>query len=171
MNSVYQQYSDDIAVIALNPYASDSESAIQTFKASNGLAFPMAKVDTALMDAFNIAAFPTSVVVDRYGTITVIEEGAIISEAPFIAAFEHFIQSFAVFAPTCPAVDQHSFPAVGSFVKFGSQSGNGMFAVKSTAAQTPAEIAVIERHQQYYHAENLFNVSIVVRGTTEWRII
>ena len=90
MNSVYQQYSDDIAIIALNPYASDTESAINTYKAANGLAFPMAKVDTALIDAFNVAAYPTSVMVDRYGTISVIEEGAIISEAPFVAAFEHF---------------------------------------------------------------------------------
>lgn len=90
MNSVYQQYADDIAVIALNPYASDSESSIQTYKAANGLAFPMAKIDTALVYAFGVAAYPTSVVVDRYGTITVIEEGAIISEAPFVAAFEHF---------------------------------------------------------------------------------
>ena len=90
MNSVYQQYSDDIAVIALNPYASDSESAIQTYKAANGLAFPMAKVDTALVDAFGVAAYPTSVMIDRYGCISIIEEGAIVSEAPFIAAFEHF---------------------------------------------------------------------------------
>lgn len=90
MNSVYQQYSDDIAIIALNPYSSDSENAINTYKSANGLAFPMAKVDTTLADAFNVAAYPTSVVVDRYGAITVIEEGAIIYETPFIAAFEHF---------------------------------------------------------------------------------
>ena len=90
MNSVYQQYSDDIAIIALNPYASDTESSINTYKAANGLAFPMAKVDTALVEAFGVAAYPTSVMVDRYGTITVIEEGAIVAEAPFIAAFEHF---------------------------------------------------------------------------------
>lgn len=91
MNSVYQQYADDIAVIALNPYASDSESSIQTYKAANSLAFPMAKLnDTSIVEAFGVAAYPTSVMIDRYGTITVIEEGAIISEAPFIAAFEHF---------------------------------------------------------------------------------
>ena len=91
MNSVYQQYSDDIAIIALNPYASDSESSIQTYKSANSLAFPMAKLnDPALVEAFGVAAYPTSVMIDRYGTISVIEEGAIISEAPFIAAFEHF---------------------------------------------------------------------------------
>lgn len=90
MNSVYQQYSDDIAIIALNPYSSDTESAINTYKNANSLAFPMAKTDTSLVDAFNVAAYPTSVVVDRYGAISVIEEGAIISEAPFVAAFEHF---------------------------------------------------------------------------------
>lgn len=90
MNSVYQQYSDDIAIIALNPYASDTENAINTYKSASGITFPMAKIDTALVEAFGVEAYPTSVMVDRYGMISVIEAGAIISEAPFIAAYEHF---------------------------------------------------------------------------------
>ncbi|MBQ8260606.1 MAG: redoxin domain-containing protein [Clostridia bacterium] len=90
MNSVYQQYSDDIAVIALNPYSSDTENAINTYKSASGITFPMAKIDTALVEAFGVDAYPTSVMVDRYGMISVIEAGAIISEAPFIAAYEHF---------------------------------------------------------------------------------
>ena len=91
MNSVYQQYSDDIAIIALNPYSSDTESAIKTYQSANGLAFPMAKTDTAIVNAFGVEAYPTSVVIDRYGMISVIEVGAIVSEAPFVAAYEHFI--------------------------------------------------------------------------------
>jgi len=90
MNSVYQQYSDDIAIIALNPYSSDTENAIKTYQSASGLTFPMAKTDTAIVDAFSIEAYPTSVMIDRYGMISVIEIGAIISEAPFVAAFEHF---------------------------------------------------------------------------------
>ena len=91
MNSVYQQYSDDIAIIALNPYSSDTESAIKTYQSANGLAFPMAKTDTAIVEAFGVEAYPTSVVIDRYGMISVIEVGAIVAESPFIAAYEHFI--------------------------------------------------------------------------------
>ena len=90
MNSVYGQYSDDIAIIALNPYSSDTENAIKTYQSANGLTFPMAKTDMAIAEAFGIEAYPTSVMVDRYGMISVIEPGAIISEVPFIAAFEHF---------------------------------------------------------------------------------
>ncbi len=90
MNSVYSQYSDDIAIIALNPYSSDTENSINTYKSASGITFPMAKIDSALVEAFGVEAYPTSVVVDRYGMISVIEEGAIISEAPFIAAYEHF---------------------------------------------------------------------------------
>ena len=90
MNSVYSQYSDDIAIIALNPYSSDTENAIKTYQSASGLTFPMAKTDTAIVDAFSIEAYPTSVMIDRYGMISVIEVGAIVSEAPFVAAFEHF---------------------------------------------------------------------------------
>ncbi len=90
MDSVYREYSDDIAIIALNPYSTDSESAIKTYISAMNLSLPMAKTDTAIADAFNVEYYPTSILVDRYGMISVIEQGAIVSEAPFIAGFEHF---------------------------------------------------------------------------------
>ncbi len=90
MNSVYQNYSDDIAIIALNPLSSDSESSIKTYRASMNLSIPMAKADASIAEAFGVEAYPTSVVVDRYGMISIIEEGAIVSESPFISAFDHF---------------------------------------------------------------------------------
>ncbi len=90
MDSVYRQYSDDIAIIALNPYSTDSEAAIKTYIGAMNLTIPMAKVDHSLADAFGVEYYPTSIMVDRYGMISVIEEGAIVSEAPFISGFEHF---------------------------------------------------------------------------------
>ncbi len=90
MDSVYREYSDDIAIIALNPYATDSESAIKTYISAMNLSIPMAKVDHSLADAFNVEYYPTSIMVDRYGMISVFEQGAIVSEAPFRAGFDHF---------------------------------------------------------------------------------
>ncbi|MGM9643339.1 MAG: peroxiredoxin family protein [Eubacteriales bacterium] len=89
MDSVYREYKDDIAIVAVNP-SSDSFEDIKAYRASNDYAIPMAKVDTSLATAFNVQYYPTSVIVDRYGMISVIEKGAITYEEPFVESFNHF---------------------------------------------------------------------------------
>lgn len=90
MNTAYQSYHNDVEILALNHYADDTPQIVQNFKESNGLLFPMAKDNTQLGMAFNIAAYPTSIVIDRYGVICLREEGGIPDSAPFISIFEHF---------------------------------------------------------------------------------
>ena len=89
MNAAYASYSDKVEILALDPYGTDTESDISTFKASMGLEFPMIKDYNALYAAFGVTAFPTSVFVDRYGVICLIEEGALIGDQPFTVAFDH----------------------------------------------------------------------------------
>lgn len=103
MNAAYEKYKDNIEIVALNhsTLSGDSEEGIKNFKdtffdsdsddtTSGGLSFPMAKDYTNMAPSFNLQGYPTSVVVDRYGVICLIESGGILSEAPFIAMFEHF---------------------------------------------------------------------------------
>ena len=103
MDAVYQQYKDDIEIVALNhsTLQGDSEEGIKKFKENfytdyvgdgteGGLSFPMAKDYTNMGPAFNLQGYPTSVIVDRYGVICMIEAGGIVSDAPFVAMFEHF---------------------------------------------------------------------------------
>lgn len=90
MNSAYEKYKDDIEIVALNHYNSDTEDAVKAFKAEYGLSFPMAKDYTGMGPAFVTQGYPTSVVVDRYGVVCLIESGGIVSETPFLNMFEHF---------------------------------------------------------------------------------
>ena len=102
MNSVYERYKDKVEIVALNHYSSDTEEDVKAFKdhffddydadeaTAGGLAFPMAKDYTNMGPAFSLEGYPTSVVVDRYGVICMIEAGGIVSEAPFVAMFDHF---------------------------------------------------------------------------------
>ncbi len=90
MNTAYEQYRDDIEIVALNHYNKDSEADVKSFKETTPLSFPMAKDYTGMASAFNLQGYPTSVVVDRYGVICLIEAGGIVSETPFITMFEHF---------------------------------------------------------------------------------
>lgn len=90
MQAAYEQFSDDIEIIALNNYAADNEVTVRDFKASMGLTFPVAKDFSTLGTAFNLQGYPTSIFVDRYGAICLIEMGGLTSIKPFVAAFEHF---------------------------------------------------------------------------------
>ena len=90
MQSAYEKYQDDIAIIALNNYSGDSDIAVKDFKATMGLTFPMAKDYSRLGSAFSLVGYPTSIMIDRYGTICLIEVGGLTSEKPFISMFEHF---------------------------------------------------------------------------------
>lgn len=102
MDTVYQNYNDQVEIIALNNYTSDSDSAIKTFcdnfydtydsleETTGGLSFPMAKDEQGIGNAFNVTAFPTSVVIDRYGVISLIHAGGLLAESYFVNLFEAF---------------------------------------------------------------------------------
>ena len=89
MEEAYQQYQDKVGIIALNPM-NEGDAAITSFQETMGLSFPMAGCQTSWSAAFGISGYPTSVIVDRYGVICLIEVGGILSLSPFISTFEHF---------------------------------------------------------------------------------
>ncbi|MBQ8683614.1 MAG: TlpA family protein disulfide reductase [Clostridia bacterium] len=88
MDEAYKQFKDDVAIIALDPM--DNENDVKTFQAQQNLSFPMAACPSSWSTTFNISGYPTSVVIDRYGVICLVEAGAITSLRPFTSMFEHF---------------------------------------------------------------------------------
>ncbi len=90
MQDAYEKYSDDLAIIALDPYQDDTLIDIKSFRSQYGLTFDVAQDFTSLSTAFNVTGYPTSVIIDRYGVISMIEAGAITSQRAFDVLFEHF---------------------------------------------------------------------------------
>ena len=91
MEEAYQIYKDDIAIVGLNP-TGESDNAIANFPANNGLnlTVPLASCPTSWANTFDIQGYPTSIVIDRYGVICLIEPGAITSLRPFVSLFDTF---------------------------------------------------------------------------------
>lgn len=91
MAEAYEQYKDEIEVIAIDPaYPGDDQAAVKNFKATYELPFPMSYDRAFWSTAFSISGYPTTVFIDRYGVICGIESGAITSLRPWMCAFEHF---------------------------------------------------------------------------------
>lgn len=75
LQEAYEEFAEDVAVIAVNPMDS-TDSEIETFRQTNGYTYLMGKCDARWSKLFNISAYPVTVVIDRYGNITMIHNGA-----------------------------------------------------------------------------------------------
>ena len=78
IQSAYEEYGENIEVIAVNDYADDDNGDIQAFIEAYGYTFPMVKDSAGLQNAFGFTVAPCTVVIDRYGMITVMEIGAVL---------------------------------------------------------------------------------------------
>ena len=88
MQEAYEMYQEDAGVIALDPL--DDNATVAGFQQSMGLSFPMAACQPAWSSTFGISGYPTSIIIDRYGVICLIEKGGLTSLRPFTSMFEHF---------------------------------------------------------------------------------
>lgn len=88
MQEAYERYQDTVGIIALDPI--DDTAAVAGFQSSMGLTFPMAACQSAWSQTFNVSGYPTSIVIDRYGVICLIEVGGLTSARPFNSVFETF---------------------------------------------------------------------------------
>ena len=93
MVEAYEQYKDNISIIALNPpetQAQDTLEDVKQFQSAFGLTFDVAQDLDGLYRAFGVSGFPTSVIIDRYGVVAMIEVGSITSQRVFDVIFDHF---------------------------------------------------------------------------------
>lgn len=88
MEVAYQKHKQNVEILALNPY--DSMDRITAFGQEHSLSFPMASCNRDLTLAFGIGGYPTSVVIDREGTICLIHAGAVTESQVFDQLFETF---------------------------------------------------------------------------------
>ena len=90
MEQAYQQYKDKMEIIAMSPSYYDTDASVAAYQQSMGLSFPMAVCNDNWPSAFGVTGYPTSIVIDRYGVICLIEAGSVTSLSPFTSVFEYF---------------------------------------------------------------------------------
>ncbi len=85
LQEAYLEYSDNVAVIAMNPV--DDEAAVAAFKAERELVFPMAAVNPNWAKIMQIMAYPKTVVIDRFGNIVLMHTGSVETAQQFKDVF------------------------------------------------------------------------------------
>ena len=71
-NSVYEKYGEDIEILGLNHF--DSESKIKQLRSEMGLTFPLATEQLGMQQGFGIQSYPVSVFIDSNGRILKIQK-------------------------------------------------------------------------------------------------
>lgn len=87
----YEQLSEDIAILALNPI-DGTAAEVAEFQSTNGYTFTMSKCDGRWHDMLKKPSYPTTLVVDRYGNICLIHTGGLESTQEFLDMVGYFIQ-------------------------------------------------------------------------------
>ncbi len=71
----YEEYADSVAVLAMDPIDSDNEK-IKAYFNEQGFTFPAGACDPQWENAMNVFGYPTTVVIDRFGVISLINGAA-----------------------------------------------------------------------------------------------
>lgn len=94
MESAYAKYKDKgVKIIGINPgeQINDTLDVVNAFAQSMNLTIMSTVGDTTLVSPFQVSGWPTSVFIDRYGLIGLIESGAITTVEKWEAVFDEFL--------------------------------------------------------------------------------
>lgn len=91
MQQAYEQYSDRVEIIAVDCEPTDDDAALKAFAEERGLTFPVARDTANLAASFRASSIPTSVVIDRYGKVCLILQGAMTSADAFANIFDAYV--------------------------------------------------------------------------------
>lgn len=84
LNAAYKKYSDVAEVVAVNDHYNENESHVEGYESYRGFTLDMPLFKTEYgsdvsLSRFPSGAYPTTVVIDRYGMISLIHTGAVTS--------------------------------------------------------------------------------------------
>ena len=90
MEEVYQANSDRMEIVSVSGYSDDTMEVIAEYKASHNLTFLMGLAGDAL-DFLKIPGFPTTIFIDRNGSVGLIKVGAFSDKADFESKVNYFL--------------------------------------------------------------------------------
>ena len=89
LEAAYQEFRDDLAVLAITPY--DGDEMIASYREEKGLSVLMARDTIGLADRFVREGFPTTVMIDRFGVYCFYGCGAVPDKDTFVRLFKPFV--------------------------------------------------------------------------------
>ena len=115
MEESYQQFKDRVEVIALSGDSTDTNEMIRQLATSLGVTFPMGQDTAGISRGFKVNAFPTTILIDRFGTIVYTHIGSFPDAQSFINLYDFLVSDeytesvvLKEIPPAMPHIDQLS---------------------------------------------------------------
>ena len=172
LQEAYGIFSNDIAVLAMNPIDGDDASVSQ-FRTENGLTFPMAKVDEKWTNVqwagISAISYPTTIVIDREGKISMIHQGMVTETQTFLNMFGYYtaedytskvvnnVEELPVYEIKNSAENPLEISGVTSFnitVKPGEKMYVNVYNVADMLMSIESSNVYVEYNGQTYNSEN-----------------
>ena len=96
INRAYNNFKDELEILAINDYPTDTVADVKGYPEYLGvdLAMPLIKggngQDDLTISNFDSSGWPTTVIIDRYGVVCMIEIGAVLGDSKWQNIFSHF---------------------------------------------------------------------------------
>ena len=90
LNEAYEEYSDDVAILAVSADTADTEEMLRDYAAEQKMEFPVALASQGLVMSFGFSAIPFSVMIDRNKVMCFSQTGAFTSSMPIRLMFRDF---------------------------------------------------------------------------------
>ena len=91
LEEAYRQYQDKVEVIALSCESTDDAATLADFAAQYGLTFKIGQDPVGFLNALGVNSIPTTLLVDRFGTICFVESGSQPDVDSFTRLFDAFV--------------------------------------------------------------------------------
>ena len=91
MQEAYTQYQDKVEIIALSSEPTDTPDVLKEFVNQYGLTFKIGQDPVGFLSALRMNSIPTTLIVDRFGTICFVESGSQPDTASFTRLFDVFL--------------------------------------------------------------------------------
>ena len=88
LQEAYTQYQDKIEIIALSTFEGDTDDVLAEYVQEKGMTFPVTRDTVGLAERIHAGGIPTSIVIDRFGTICMIHVGSSTDPAVFTDLFD-----------------------------------------------------------------------------------
>ena len=89
MEVAYQNYREDVEILALNP--NDGPERVKNFQQKHSLSFPMVACPISWATECGIGTFPTTILIDRDGVVCLIHTGVITTSYTWEKIFKAFL--------------------------------------------------------------------------------
>ena len=149
LQAAYERFGSEIEVLALNPVDGDEET-VEQFRTELGLTFPMMSCDPGWEKMMRISGYPTTVVIDRNGMISLCHTGTITESGVFEDIFTHF---------TADDYESHVVQNVEDIL-----SGSNADTPIEVGGVTSFEVTVKPGRMAYYNIYKVTNMYLQIRS-------